>query len=196
MPDRNDELESDDLTLILKDLASGKRDAGDTAMPMLVAELTAIARGYLRHQSPGHSLQPSALVNETYVKLFGKDGLEFNDRMHFFALAAKAMRQILVSHARKRSSLRGGGHCEQVSVFEPPSDKGSADVDVLDLHAALEQLTMLDERQGTIVELRYFSGLEVAEVAEVLGISKSTVEREWRVARAWLGHRMGPSRER
>ena len=187
MPESTDDSKTQQLTLILKDLARGKSDADSAAMSFLVGELEAIAKGYLRHQSAGHSLQPSALVNETYIKLFGKPGLRITDRAHFFTLAAKAMRQVLVSHARRRSAQRAGDDKQPLSVCASAVDGGTGVVDVLDLHLALEELTAVNARQGTVVELRFFGGLDVAEVALLLDVSKSTIEREWRFARAWLG---------
>ena len=126
--------------------------------------------------------------------------MEITDRVHCFTLAAKAMRQLLVDHARRRRSLKRGGDYERgsISVCEPAGSGTGVDVDLLDLHAALEELAALDGRQAAVVELRYFGGLEVAEVAEVaqaLDVSKTTVEREWRAARSWLGNRLRKGRE-
>jgi RNA polymerase sigma factor (TIGR02999 family) len=115
---------------------------------------------------------------------------DWNDRVHFFAVASKAMRQLLVDHARTRSRKKRGGDLRQETLDEAVARQAGIDVDLLDLEAALNELTELDERQGRVVELRYFGGLEMAEVAQVLDISKTTVEREWRSARAWLGRRV------
>lgn len=195
MPASQGRREPEDLTLFIRGLASGSDEAAAPEMARVLAELKATACGYLSRQDPGHTLQASALVNEAYLKLFDRSAVEWADRVHFFALAARAMRQILVDHARRRNSLKGGGRHEALSVCEPATPRGSVDLDVLDLHATLEELSALDPRQGKVVEMRYFGGLEVAEVAEVLGVSKTTVEREWRMARAWLGNRMRKDRE-
>lgn len=179
-----------ELTLHQRDMAEGRGAADATVIPYLVGELRAIARGYLRARAPAPGLQPSALVNETYLKLFGGRPLEIADRVHFFALAARAMRQVLVDRARRRNSLERGGDRAAVSVSMQAAGLAAVDVDVLDLNSALEEMAALDERQAAVVELRYFGGLAVSEVAEVLEISTTTVEREWRAARAWLGRRL------
>lgn len=188
-PDSSDAASA--LSMLLRRCTRGEDLAAETLMPRVVEELRAIARAYLASQSASHSLQPSALVNEAYLKLFGGQGVEWNDRVHFFALAARAMRQILIDHARHRRTTRAGGGERPVSLHEPSSPINCGDpVLVLDLHAALEELAELDERQARIVELRYFAGIEVSDVAALMGVSKTTVEREWRGARAWLGRRM------
>ena len=181
-----------EVTQIVRGLALGQEDRGPELHAYLLEELKAIARGHLREQRAGHTLQASALVNEAYLKLFERGGLEVNHRAHFFALAARAMRQVLVDHARRRKSVKRGGDRQPVRIdtrCDAPQ-KSEIDLDVLDLHQALEELNALDERQGRLVELRYFGGLEVEEVARVLDVSKTTVEREWRAARAWLGKRL------
>lgn len=202
MPDETPLGPDPTLGQLLRDLARGAGlpggaaragEPGGALVPELVRELKAIARGHLARQRPGHTLQPSALVNEAYLKL--ARGGDWSDRGHFFALAARAMRQILVDHARKRRE-RGSGGCPSgasITLHEPAAATRGGGVDALDLHAALEELAARDERQARIVELKYFAELEVGEVAETLGVSKATVEREWRTARAWLGHRLRPS---
>jgi RNA polymerase sigma factor (TIGR02999 family) len=181
-----------ELTVALRDLGAGRKEAADVLLPALVAELHAVASGYLGPRAASHTLQPTALVNETFVKLFGATGLErIHDRAHFFALAARVMRQILVDHARQRRAARrdDNGNSE-VTLADTLGLGVAALADVLDVDATLDELARLDERQARIVELRFFAGLEVEEVAGVLGVSLSTVEREWRVARAWLGRRL------
>lgn len=179
-----------ELTRFLNDLVRGKADAAETLMPFVYAELRGIAESHLRGQAPRHTLQPTALVHEAFLKLFDPDGVGWNDRTHFFALAAKAMRQVLVDHARRRQRLKRGGGGLSLTLDEHVAGQAGPGLDLLDLNAALEELSTLHERQGRIVELRYFGGLEVQEVAEVLAVSASTVEREWRTARAWLGVRL------
>ncbi|MFT4543202.1 MAG: RNA polymerase sigma-70 factor (ECF subfamily) [Planctomycetota bacterium] len=190
MKNGNQQAGSEQWTLLLRELASGRQPSQPHAVPQLVAELKAIARGQVRHLPVDHSLLASALVNEAYLKLFGGKTVTVADRPHFFALAAKAMRQVLVDHARKtRASKRDAQQTSlSLSLADPMSQQ--ADVDVVDLHEALEQLAAVDKRQGRIVELRYFGGLTVDEVGEVIGASVSTVEREWRFARAWLARRL------
>jgi len=175
-----------DLTLALRDLGAGRTEAAETLLPLVVSELRAIASGYLASRKAGHTLQPTALVNEAFLKLFGSAALErINDRAHFFALAARAMRQILVDHARQSCATRQeDGERTLVDVLGADPD------DLMDVDAALSELARVDERQARLVELRFFAGLEVEEVAAVMDVSVSTVEREWRAARAWLGRRM------
>lgn len=194
MTHSSNEPSAEELTLILREMVSGKDSARPAAMARLVDELGAIARGIVRHLPADDSLNPSALVNETYLKLFGRGGLEVNDRMHFFALAAKAMRQILVDHARKKRRVKRDAGFASLSISLPGAVANTPLVDVLDLHTALEELAAADSRQGQIVELRYFGGLEIAEVARIIEVSTSTVEREWRFARAWLRRRMEAGR--
>jgi len=196
MSDPSEQSDVEELTLMVRELARGKGDSSVTLLPYLLRELKAIAQGHLRTQRPGHTLQASALVNEAYLKLFDRGGLEVSDRVHFFALAAKAMRQVLVDHARKRKSDKRGGDAQPVSLSIPAAQAvGGVDLEVLDLHLALEELFAVDERQGRIVELRYFGGLEETEVAELLGLSRTTVQREWRMARLWLGVRLRKGHE-
>ena len=164
-----------------------------TCMPVLLAELGVIARSALRTQRQGHTLQPTALVHEAWLKLVGGEGASFRDRSHFFATAALAMRQVLVDHARARRSEKRGGRHQAVTLH---THLGGAtappEVDLLDLDQAVSELEELDERRARVVVLRYFGGLEVDEVAEVMGVSKTTVERDWRAARAWLWQRLRP----
>ncbi|NOT30832.1 MAG: sigma-70 family RNA polymerase sigma factor [Planctomycetes bacterium] len=179
-----------ELTRFLNDLARGKAAAAETLMPFVYAELRGIAESHLRGQAPRHTLQPTALVHEAFLKLFDPDRVGWNDRKHFFALAAKAMRQVLVDHARRARRLKRGDGRLCVALDEHVAGPAGTATDLVDLNLALDELGALDERQGRIVELRYFGGLEVQEVAEVLAVSTSTVEREWRTARAWLGVRL------
>lgn len=190
MPPEAEGAPNPELTQFLKDLSHGQAQGESQLMPKVVEELKAIARGYLAGQRAGHTLQPSALVNEAYLKIIGRGHDDWKDRAHFFALAARAMRQILVDHARRKRETARGGDSGPISIAGPVAGPGSAEFDLLDLDAALEELSALDARQGSIVELKYFGELEVTEVAEVLQVSKTTVEREWRVARAWLGDRL------
>ena len=155
-------------------------------MPLVYDELRAVAGSYFRQQPEDHTLQPTALVNEAFIKLVAtKAG--WKDRAHFLAVAATAMRQILVDHARKRlTSRRGGGVARLTLTGEFTPIVPDHDVDLLGLHEALEALLTLDQRQAQVVEMRFFGGMSAAEVAEVLGVSKTTVDKSWRAARAWL----------
>jgi RNA polymerase sigma factor (TIGR02999 family) len=181
-----------ELTVALRAFGAGRKEAGEILLPAIVTELRALAQGMLGPQSARHTLQPTALVNEAFLKLLGTEALaRVNDRAHFFALAARAMRQILTDHARARRSAKrdGAAHAERtlgdaLGIGTPGTD------DLLDVDAALTQLAHVDERQARLVELRFFGGLEFGEVAAALDVSLSTVEREWRAARAWLGRRL------
>lgn len=183
----------EDLTGFLNDLGCGRPDAANTLMPLVCRELLAIAERQLQRERMGHTLQPTELVHEAFLKLFTPENVSWNDRRHFYALAARAMRQLLVDHARSRRRLkRGEGH--QVQSLDQAFTAGSEfEVDLLDLNLALEELGDVNPIQANVVELRYFGGLEVAEVASVMEVSKRTVERQWRAARAWLGHRLEAS---
>lgn len=180
-----------DVTQALHGLGAGAQDVPTELLAALVGELRSIARGYLGAQGAGHTLQPTALVNEAFLKLFGSTSLQdVQDRRHFFALAARVMRQILVDHARQRRAAKRDGGGVQVTLGEDLGVEVAGDEELLDVDAALTELAELDPRQARVVELRFFGGLEVAEVAAALELSVSTVEREWRAARAWLGRRM------
>jgi RNA polymerase sigma factor (TIGR02999 family) len=175
-------------------LRAGELRAADRLLPELYEELRRLAASLLRRERPDHTLQPTALVHEAYLRLLAQEDLRWQDKAHFLGWAARTMRQVLVSHARAhRARKRGGGQRkvpldEVVVAFE----KRALDIEALD--EALEDLSALDERKGRIVELRFFGGLNVEEVAEVLAISKSQVERDWRLARAWLRQRIGEER--
>jgi RNA polymerase sigma factor (TIGR02999 family) len=158
---------------------------------MIYRELRVIAGAVVRSgKRRSDSLQPTDLVHAAYVKLVDPARVTLNDRLHFFALAAKVMRQILVDHARRGAAMKRGGNAARVTMSVSLMRAATVELDVLDLHDALRDLASLDERQSHVVELRYFAGLEVAETAEVLGLSTATVEREWRAARAWLRSRL------
>ena len=176
-----------DLTRFLGELSRGEAAAGDALMPHVYAELRAIADGYLARQ-PGHrTLQPTALVHEAFLRLFGREA-SWGDSAHFYALAAKTMRNLLVDSARERRSQKRGDGQRPVTLDQAVA--APEEFDLLDVHLALEELGLLDERQARVVELRYFGGFEMQEVASALRVSVSTVEREWRAARAWLGVRL------
>jgi len=174
------------VTELLESWSAGDQAALDRLMPLVYQELRRLAAGHLRRERPEHTLQPTALVHEAYLSLAGQSGLECRNRAHFFAIAARLMREILVDHARRRlAAKRGGGQTVQIAEVAG-SDARQPGVDLLALDHALDKLAALDERQGRIVELRYFGGLSEKEVAEVLHVSPITVKRGWRIARAML----------
>jgi RNA polymerase sigma factor (TIGR02999 family) len=149
-------------------------------------ELRSLAAHYLRRERPGHTLQSTALVHEAFVRLVGHSTPTLQNRSHFFGIAARLMREILVEHARaQQADKRGGGACT-LALDEALRVADRADVDVLRLDDALKELARLDERQSRIVELRFFTGLSIDETSDVMGISPATVSREWTTARAWL----------
>lgn len=173
-----------DITLILTRIREGQADAGRDLLPLLYDELRNLAAREFRGQKSEHTLQPTVLVHEAFLRLVGKP-MDWKDRGHFFAVAAMAMRQILVNHARaKGAQKRGSG--ERPAILHEEAVGKSESLDVLALNEALEKLAKIDERKHKIIELRFFAGLTVEEIAEVLGVSKTTVESDWRAARAWL----------
>ena len=180
---------SDDLTRLLLDWSKGDRAALDQLMPVVYDELRKIARGYLKRERPTHTLQPTALIHEAYVRLIAQDFPAFQSRAHFYGVAAELMRQILVDHARShRAAKRDGGQklaLDDAAIF---SKERAADLVALD--DALAALASFDQRKSRIVELRFFGGLSVEETAEVLGVSTATIGREMRLAQAWLHREM------
>ncbi len=179
-----------DLTKFLVDLGRGAADEESPLLPYIYDELRAIADRMLSGQPPGRTLQATVLVHEAYLKLFVGDRLKLNDRNHFFALAARAMRQVIVDEARGRNRRKRGGDWRRHALHEAVAITDAPDVGILDLDAALNELAELDERQGQVVELRFFGGLDLPQLADVMGVSRATAEREWYAARAWLGHRL------
>ncbi len=177
------------ITRLLRASAQGDLAARDRAIELLYEELRAIARHH-RWRSRGHeTLSTTALVHESFLRLSGPSGIEWQDRVHFLRVAARAMRHVLVDDARRRSAAKRGDGVAPVSLDEADGQVAAPDLksdEVLAVHEALERLEALDERQARVVELRYFVGLEVEETAEVLGISPATVKRDWTLARAWL----------
>src|SRR3954447_14475992 len=182
MPD--DEVQGD-ATLLLKAWCRGDARALERLAPIVEQELRRIASRYLQRESAGHTLQPTALVNEAYLRLLDWNNVEWQDRAHFLAVAAQMMRRILVNHAIARQSQKRGGSAVIVSLIEADSIP-SRTHDLIALDDALVALAKLDQRKSRLVELRYFGGLTSEEAAEVLGISPRTASREWDLARAWL----------
>lgn len=175
-----------DVTALLKDWSGGDRQALERLMPLVYGELRKLAASYLRVERPDHTLQPTALVHEAFLRLVDQRSVDWANRAHFFGIAAQMMRRILVDHARKRHAVKRDATSYRVVAAvagEPESDSGP---ELLALDRALGGLERLDPRQARIVELRFFAGLTVEETAVVAGISTATVKREWRTARAWL----------
>jgi RNA polymerase sigma factor (TIGR02999 family) len=187
----------DDVATLLMEWRRGDAVALERLLPLVYPDLRKVARAHLRREEPGHSLQPTALVHEVYLRLVGLDRLRVESRTHFMALAARLMRQILVDHARRRRAGKRGGAVTVVGLDMLPAraepSTGAPDVDILALDRALEELATFDPQQCRLVELKFFAGLSIDEMAETLGISTATVEREWVIARAWLYHRLAAS---
>ena len=177
-----------DITQILQEWSDGKREALDELIPLVHEELRRQASRYLRRERPDHTLQTTALINEAYLKLVDQKNVRWQNRAHFFAIAAQAMRRILVDYARAKHREKRGGDAEKISLEEVTmiAVEENKSVDLIALDEALTRLAEMDEQKSRIVELRYFSGLSVKETAEVLGISPKTVEKHWTMAKAWL----------
>ena len=171
--------------MLLRAWSGGDQSALETLTPVVYSELHRLARRYMRRERPGHSLQATALVNEAYMRLVGYTRMRWQDRAHFFAVAAQVMRRILVEHAR-RHNLKRGGDVPHVSLDEAVLVGADDDVDLVALDDAMTALARLDPRKAQVVEMRFFGGLSVDETAEVLGVSPVTVKRDWRAAKAWL----------
>ena len=179
---------ADEVTQLLRECSNGNKEAFDQLMPVVYDELRRLAHHYMRHERPGQTMQTTALVNEAYLRLIDYKRMQWQGRAHFFAVAAQAMRRILVEQARKHQAAKRGGDAQRVTLDETAVVSRERIDEVIAVDAALSKLETLDERKGRIVELRFFSGLNVEETAEVLGISAPTVKREWRAAKAWLHH--------
>ena len=177
-----------DITLLLKEWSDGNEAVLDNLMPLVYDELRRQASRFLRKERPGHTLQPTALIHEAYLKLIDQTQVRWQNRSHFFAIAAQAMRRILVDHAKNRKREKRGGAAENLPIeyAETVAASDGKSVDLVALDEALTKLAEFDPRQAQVVELRYFSGLSIDETAEVLGISNATVRREWNMAKAWL----------
>jgi RNA polymerase sigma factor (TIGR02999 family) len=179
-----------DLTQLLLNWRNGDKAALDQMTPALYEELRRIARFFLANERPDHTLQPTALVHEAYIRLISQRAVDWKNRAHFLGLAATMMRRILINHAQARHAAKRLGQAHNVALDDALGVFTNPRVDVLELNQILEQLTALDPQQGRVVELRYFGGLTIEETAEVLGISPATVKREWTIARLWLLEKM------
>lgn len=174
------------VTQLLLGWSKGDKEALDKLVPLVYDELRRQAARYLRRERAGHTLQTTALIHEAYLRLIDQKNVHWQNRAHFFGIAAQLMRRILVDHARTRKRAKRGGSDVRVSFSEATLKAKGQDLDIVALDEALERLTEIDEQQSRIVELRFFSGLTVEETAEVLSISPATVKRDWSMAKAWL----------
>lgn len=175
-----------EVTNLLLELRQGNKDAEGRLIPLVYKELRRIATIHLRGEAPNHSLQPTALVHEAYLRLTGIKEIDWQSRAHFFAVSATLMRRILVDHARASHARRRGNGWDAVSLNEAILPSPDRAPEILALDEALNKLATFDERQSKIVELRFFAGMSEDEAGNVLGISTRTVKRDWRVAKAWL----------
>lgn len=183
------------VTYLLTRWRSGDRQALDALMPLVYQELRRLARHSLQQERPDHTLQSTALVHEAYVRLLGQSPPEWKSRAHFFGVAARLMRQILVDHARNHKAAKRGGNSLKLTLQEGLVGRKEKNLDVVALDDALNQLARLSPQQSEIVELRFFSGLTIEDTSEVLGISPATVKRNWTAARAWLFREMSGSQQ-
>jgi RNA polymerase sigma-70 factor, ECF subfamily len=182
-----------EITELLRAARSGDQAAEAGLLSAAYAELRRIATRFMRYERQGHTLQPTALINEAYLRLTENRLPDLRDRAHFFAVAAKIMRRILVDSARKRAAAKRGGPAVHADVDEVKTLVGIPSAEMLALNRALDELEQLNPRQGAVVELRFFGGLTDEEVAAVLGVNPRTVKRDWAVAKAWLYTQLGSS---
>lgn len=177
---------SHDVTRLLHDLSGGDESALARLVPLIYDELRALASREMRRERGEHTLQPTALVHEVFLRLVDRPGLSWESRAHFLNIAAQSMRRILVEHARHRKRLKRGGGADRVTLDEELLPAGRSGPDLTDIDEALERLAARDGRKARVVELRFFAGLSVEETGRVLGISNATVKREWQFAKAWI----------
>jgi len=195
MPDHS---HAHDVSELLLSWGQGDTAALDRLVPLLYDDLRRVARGHLRRERPGHSLQATALVHEVFLRLVDVDRMSVKSRTHFFALSARLMRQILVDHARRQRAGKRGGSATVIGLNEAAgaaAPTSTSSVDVLALDEALDALSSFDVRQCRVVELRFFAGLNIPETADALGVSTPTVERDWAMAKAWLHQRLSTPQE-
>ncbi len=181
------------VTRLLGELRAGRAGAVDEVLPLVYDELRAIAARHMRRERPGHTLQPTALVHDAFLKLVDQTRVQWQDRAHFFAIASQAMRRILVDHARARAASKrgaGAGHVSTDDTVVLADQPPLSPEDLLALDEALSELAAIDGGQARVVELRYFGGLTIEEAAEAMAVSAATLKREWSMARAWLHRRL------
>lgn len=181
MPDR-----AEHVTRLLLAWTDGRREVLDELMALVYEELRQVAGGLFRRESPGHTLQPTALVHEAFFRLVDQNRVEWKSRAQFFSVAAQVMRRLLIDHARARRMQKRGGEVVRITLVDAPLEEGLDVEQLLALNDALEKLETLDPQQAKVVEMRYFAGMSVEETAAALEISTATVKREWAMARAWL----------
>lgn len=180
------EEQTSQVTQLIGDLASGDQTAAERLFPLLYDAFHQLAARYMQGERSGHTLSPTALVHEAYMKMVDQKRVDWKGKTHFFAVGAQAMRRILVDHARSHQRAKRGGGRQRIELDENVALSPQRDEDLIAVDEVLNKLVQVDARQAAIVELRFFGGLSVAEVAEVLGVSKRTVENEWTMVRAWL----------
>jgi RNA polymerase sigma factor (TIGR02999 family) len=181
---------TESVTRLLIELTRGNHEAVDALLPLIYDELRSLAANYLRRERPDHTLQPTALVHEAYMRLVDQTRVNWQNRAHFFGVAAQMMRRILVDHARAHKAGKRGADFQKFSLDENIDKAVERGAELIALDEALKQLAEIDEQKSRIIELRYFGGLSVEETAEVLGVTSITVKRHWRMAKAWLYGRM------
>lgn len=179
-------VDSENVTQLLQDWSQGNQRALEELLPLIYNELRHLAHNFLYRERPGHTLQTTALVHEAYLKLIDQKDARWQNRSHFFAIAAQAMRRILIDSARRHTAMKRGGPQEKLSLDEVPEVSLEPNTKLLALDEALKALAEIDPEQSRIVELRYFGGLTIDETAEVMKTSPATIKREWAMARAWL----------
>lgn len=177
---------SNDVTELLRQWSIGDQDAYQRLLPIVYDELRRMAGGFLRHEREGHTLQPTALVHELYMRMVDQSRSDWHDRAHFFSVAAKMMRRILVDHARKRITDKRGSGAEHLPLDEALDTPVHPDKALLAVDDALTRFAEFDPERSRIVEMRYFGGMDLAEIADILQVSRTTVKRHWTVARMWL----------
>ena len=175
-----------EITHLLAAWQQGDREAGEALMPLIVDDLRRLAASFLTKERTDHTLGPTALVNEVYLRLVHQNSLNWQNREHFFALAAKTMRRILIDHARRHGNLKRGGNFNKISLQDADQVANRKAPDLLALDDALNSLAIFDQRKASIVEMRYFVGLNIREIAQILDCSPATVNRQWTAAKAWL----------
>lgn len=177
---------TNDVTRLLRAAASGERRDFDALMTAIYDDLRRLALRHLRDENVSHTLQPTALVNEAYLKLIDQRVTDWNDRVHFFAIASRVIRRILIDHAREKHALKRGGSGTRIQLGDQDVASPDRHVDLLALDAALHELAELDEQQARIVELRFFGGCSLEEIASLLNVGRRSVDRDWAAAKAWL----------
>lgn len=183
---RNSELQASEVTRILSDIRNGNAQAAKELLPLVYDELRRLAALKMAHETPGQTLQPTALVHEAWLRLGGRENQAWNGRAHFFGAAAEAMRRILIDNARRKRARRHGGGQQRMDVEEIEIAMAVKDDDLLEVNEALERFAAQDRQKAELVKLRYFTGLTIDETADILGISAPTAKRWWAYARAWL----------